>query len=147
MADAACVCLVFLMAVTFFDVVGRYFFNSPLTFSVELIELGMGLLVMLGIALTTLNGGHITVDLLKGAVPGSVNAVLARIASLTAVVSLGLMAYWLWDRAAHFLDDGLATQILFLPVFPFVFVMAFAAAVAALVAVYQLYKPPDDPEG
>jgi TRAP-type C4-dicarboxylate transport system permease small subunit len=65
LAGFACVVLVGVMMITFVDVVGRYFFNAPITFAVELIQLGVGLLVLFGLALTTLERGHIAVDILE----------------------------------------------------------------------------------
>jgi TRAP-type C4-dicarboxylate transport system permease small subunit len=139
MAGAACICLVFLMLVTFVDVVGRYF-NAPLTFAVELTELGMGLLVFFGLAMVTMNRGHIGVDLVESVAPDQINALLKRIASLAGVLFIGLMAWRLADRASNFMSDGLATQTLFLPVYPVVFLMAAAAGIATLVALVQLVK-------
>lgn len=129
------------MLITFFDVMGRYFFNAPLTYSVELIELGMGLTVFFGLAMTTLNRGHITVDLISGAMPTRVQYFLVALSSATGVIFIGLMAWRLWDRAIKFMSDGLATQVLFLPVHPVVFVMAVAAGFTTLIAVYRLVKP------
>jgi len=141
MAAIACVCLVFLMVVTFLDVTGRYLFDAPLTFAVELIELSMGLLVSLGLAITTLNRGHIAVDLLSNAVGSTGRQLLARLSAIVGAIVFGLMAWRLWDRAANFKDDGLATQVLFLPVYPVVMVMSVAALVAALVAAWLVFAP------
>ena len=139
MAAIACVCLVFLMVVSFLDVAGRYLFDAPLTFAVELIELSMGLLVSLGLAITTLNRGHIAVDLLSNAVGSSGKQLLARLSALVGAIVFGLMAWRLWDRASNFKDDGLATQVLFMPVYPVVMVMSVASFVAALVAFWLVF--------
>lgn len=139
MAAIACLCLVFLMVVTFLDVAGRYLFDAPLTFAVELIELSMGLLVSLGLAVTTLNRGHIAVDLLSNAVGSIGKQLLARLTALVGAVVFGLMAWRLWDRATNFKEDGLATQVLFMPVYPVVMVMSVAALVAALVALWLVF--------
>lgn len=141
LAAIACMALVFIMAVTFVDVVGRFVFNAPLTFAVELVRLGMGLLVLFGLAITTLNRGHISVDLIEGLVSGFGRRILASIAALSALVFITLVAWRLWDRGFQFLQDGLATQVLFLPVYPVVLLMAAAAAVAALIALLQVVRP------
>ena len=144
LAGFACIVLLGVMAVTFVDVVGRYFFNSPITFAVELIQLGMGLLVLFGLAITTLQRGHIAVDIIENLVPESVAKLFAAIAALSGLAFIGLIAWRLWDRAFKFMGDGLATDVLFLPVWPVVLLMAFAASVAALVALVQLIKPSTD---
>ena len=138
----ASIALVFIMVVTFVDVVGRFFFNAPLTFAVELVQLGMGLLVMFGLATTTLKRGHISVDLIEGVMRGNVaRALLAMIAAVCGLAFIALMAWRLWDRGLNFMSDGLATQVLFLPVYPVVLLMAAAAAIAAVIAALQIFKP------
>ncbi len=141
LAGFACVILVLVMLTTFADVVGRYFFNAPVTFAVELIQLGMGLLVLFGLAITTLERGHIEVDLVETLVPDIIRRLFAMIAALCGVIFIGLIAWRLWDRGMNFLGDGLATDVLFLPVWPVALLMAFAAGVAALVAIAQIFMP------
>ena len=141
LAGFACFVLLAVMAITFVDVLGRYFFNAPITFAVELIQLGMGLLVLFGLAITTLQRGHIAVDLVENLVPESIGKLLAAIAALYGLAFIGLIAWRLWDRAFKFMDDGLATDILFLPVWPVVLLMALAAGVAAVVAFIQVVSP------
>tara|TARA_R110000751_G_scaffold107645_11_gene204137 strand:+ start:13948 stop:14484 length:537 start_codon:yes stop_codon:yes gene_type:complete len=141
LAGFACLSLLFVMIVTFIDVIGRYFFNSPLTFGVELIQLAMGLIVLFGMAITTLERRHIAVDLLENLLPTGGKKLLACVAAVFCFIFIGLIAWRLWDRGINFLNDGLATDVLFLPVWPIVLLMAFAAAVAALVAFKHIFKP------
>lgn len=141
MAFIASMALVFLMVITFVDVVGRFFFNAPLTFAVEVIELGMGILVFFGMAITTLRGGHITVDLLSTAVSAPFRRALTMLSSITAILFFGVVTWRLFDRADNFMDDGLFTQLLSIPVYPVVFAMCFAAGVSTLVAVYIVLHP------
>ncbi len=140
-AGLACLALLGIMAITFVDVVGRYFFNAPITFAVELIQLGMGLLVLFGLATTTLQRGHIAVDIIENLVPESIAKLFAAIAALCGLTFIGLLAWRLWDRSFKFMDDGLATDVLFLPVWPVVVLMSVAASLAAIVAFLQVLKP------
>ncbi|MCP4071706.1 MAG: TRAP transporter small permease [Hyphomicrobiales bacterium] len=141
MAGAASVFLLGLMLITFADVVGRYFFDAPLVFTVEIVELGMGLMIFFGLALTTLQRGHIAVDLITGITPKNLHVLLVSFATLVTVIFMGLVTWRLWDRAENFWSDGLATQILFLPVAPVVFLMAIAGGVTTVFAVYLLFHP------
>jgi len=140
-AGFACLALLAIMAITFVDVVGRYFFNAPMTFAVELIQLGMGLLVLFGLAVTTLQRGHIAVDIIESLVSKATAKALAAIAALCGLVFIGLVAWRLWDRSFKFMDDGLATDVLFLPVWPVVMLMAIGASLAAIVACLQVLRP------
>ncbi len=141
LAVFASLILLLVMMITFVDVVGRYFFDSPVNFAVELIQLGMGLLVLFGLAITTLERGHIAVDLVESVASRSVKRLLAKFAALCGLVFIALIAWRLWDRGVKFLGDGLATDILFLPVWPVVLLMSVAAGAATLVALYQIVKP------
>ena len=99
------------------------------------------MMIFFGLAITTLNRGHIAVDLITGVVPAFVRIWLASFATLITVVFIGLMTWRLWDRATNFWSDGLVTQILFLPIAPVVFIMAIAGAVTTLFALYLLLHP------
>ena len=140
-------CLIVLMLLIFVDVIGRYFFNSPMTFSVELVELMMGLLVCFGLATTALHGGHVSVDLVGGMAPAVVNWIFARLAALAGVIFLAIMAWKLWERAAVAQADGLVTPILFLPVYPVIYLMSLGSLAALLVCTLSLFVDLDRQTG
>ena len=48
--------------VTFGDVIARYFFNAPFTFTVEVTEMAMALIVYFGVGLVTHDNAHISAD-------------------------------------------------------------------------------------
>ena len=116
--------LAFVALVTFCDVVARYFFNRPFSFTVEGTELMMGLIVFLGVGLTTHQDGHISVDIVTLRLPDRIRALLSLITNLLAFGFLLLMVWRIWQRAAVLLDKGDTTQILLLVVWPFAFLMA-----------------------
>lgn len=146
LASLACLALIFVTVLQFLDVVGRYFFNSPLTFAVELVQLGMGVLVLCGLAITTMERGHIAVDLIDTLVSGRIRKVLAAIAAICGFVFISLMAWRLTNRGMNFFSDGLVTDILSVPVWPVVLLMAAATACAALVAFVGIFSSrPADP--
>lgn len=137
--------LVFLMCLTFADVVGRYFLNAPITFTVELTELMMGLVVMLGVAWVTLNDGHISVDIVTRSLRPGLRRATDFIARLCAV---GFFAVVTWQLFAQFqlvLADGLFTQVLGAKVYPFVLIMALAAGFTSLVAAWRMFNRPRGP--
>ncbi|MBX2838159.1 MAG: TRAP transporter small permease [Gammaproteobacteria bacterium] len=138
LAYLACICLILLMLVTFIDVIGRYFFNRPMTFAVELVELLMGLVFFFGLGYATLRKSHVNVDILLGVLPSFVKFILQRLAALIAAVIVALMAWRLTIKAIGFAESGLATSVLFMPVAPFVFLMCVGAIFATIVAIQQL---------
>ena len=130
----AAVCLLALMALTFADVVGREFFNKPLTFSVELTKLAMGLIVCLAFGTTTYSARHISVDLIQAFVGKRVFGLLLRLSALLLAVFFSVLAWGLLGKANQFSGDGLATQVLFLPIAPVVYGMSLACLAAAVIA-------------
>ncbi len=138
LAAVAAAILVLMMTLTFCDVVGRYFLNAPVSFTIELTQLFMGLIVFLGLALTTLRRGHVTVDVIVALLPPAARRVCDVIASLCTLGLFGLLTWLLIDRAATNLADGLYTQLLYLPVFPFALAMALGAGAACLIALWNL---------
>jgi len=124
LARIGCFILALTAAVTFCDVIARYMFNRPFSFTVEGTELMMGLIVFLGVGLTTHEDGHISVDIVTLRLSDWMRALVVLITNLLAFGFLALMVWRVWLRAAVLLDKGDTTQILLLPVWPFAFVMA-----------------------
>ena len=128
MAYLAGTVLAFMMMLTFFDVIGRSFFNSPIIGSVEILTLSMGLLIYLGIGQTTIRGNHIRVDVLTGLLPRKIQHYLDVIAH---ILSLLLSALLFWRLCVLAIEQTLelnTTQNLGLPVW----------LVAILMAVFSL---------
>ena len=58
-----------LMAITCADVIGRYFFGTPVYGAFEMTEMLLAALIFVGLPLVTLRNEHITVDLLDPVAP------------------------------------------------------------------------------
>ena len=96
----------------------------------------MGLTVCLAFGTTTVSGRHISVDLIQGFVGKRVYGLMLRLSSVLLTIFFGVLAWGLLGKARQFAGDGLATQVLFLPVAPVVYAMSLAClAVAAIAAV------------
>jgi TRAP-type C4-dicarboxylate transport system permease small subunit len=124
LARLACFVLALVAVVTFCDVIARYFFNRPFSFTVEGTELMMGLIVFLGVGLTTHENGHISVDIVTLRLSEWMRAVFGVTTNLLALGFLLLMVWRVWLRAAVLFEKGDTTQILLVPVWPVAFVMA-----------------------
>lgn len=134
--------LILVMLIMFIDVIGRYFLNAPLTYSVELVELAMGLFVMFGMAQCTLHRGHISVDLLSERIVGRMlDRLFNIIAAVAGAIFMGLIAWRLLMHAIRVYEDGIFTQVLEFPSYPVVFLMFAAGVVSALVALALVIWP------
>jgi TRAP-type C4-dicarboxylate transport system permease small subunit len=116
--------LAVLAVLTFLDVVGRYFFNSPFTFTVEFTELAMGLIVYLAVGLTTHNNEHISVDVVTLRLRERMRALLEFITGILALGFLVLMIWRVWLQADLLLTKGDTTPVKGWPIWPVAFVMA-----------------------
>jgi TRAP-type C4-dicarboxylate transport system permease small subunit len=113
-----------MMYITFFDVVGRFVFNRPITGSVEVIALLMGLLIYMGVGLVTFEGNHIRVDILTQILPTRLRAALDLISHLLSL-GIALVICWrLWVLALDQTAEFNETQVLGLPVWAAALVMA-----------------------
>ena len=120
--------LAFMMLLTFFDVIGRSLFNSPIIGSVEILTLAMGLLIYLGIGQTTIRGNHIRVDVLTGLLPKTIQHYLDVIVHILGLL-VSILIFWrLCVLAFEQTAELNTTQNLGLPVW----------LIAVLMAVFSL---------
>jgi len=89
-------CLLFIMIIIagFMQVFWRYALNNPLTWSDELCRYGMIWLTFIGAGLGVKRYSHITIDILKGYLPESVNAKIERLNSLFILVFSLVIIYF-----------------------------------------------------
>ena len=124
LARAGAVGLAIIMILTFFDVVGRYLFNAPIIGAVDVIELMMGMMIYLGVGLTTYSRGHIRVDLVIDRMRGRLRALCDVLTLGISIVVVALICWQLWARAELSFDKGDLTQIWEWHIWPVAYVMA-----------------------
>ena len=113
-----------MMVLTFFDVIGRYFFNAPIIGSVEIISLMMGLVVFLGLGLATFEDGHIRVDIVTQLLPRKARLLMDVFAHFLSLGIAGLMSWRLTMVALDQTAEMNETQVLALPIWAVALVMA-----------------------
>ncbi len=129
-AMALVMILVVLMVVV--DVTLRRAFNNPLGFSYELMGFGLVFVVWGSILYSTGRERHISVDVLVARFPERVRNFLRR--AFDVVSSLVLLAIG-WQSIVYALQQQrmhAESQILDIPIYPFIFVVAFGAIWAGL---------------
>ena len=144
-ANLAAIVLLMLVLITCIDVIGRYFFNSPLTGTVELVEICMGAITFFSFPIMFMRHDHIIVDL----IPYFRRGYLGWITSLVILAVTFVVALKLGDRvfdyAVRAFEDGDVTEYLTIPRYPVVgFVSAAiftAAAISLLRFLILLTKP------
>ncbi len=139
-------------ALTFVDVVGRYFFNAPIPGTFEIVGLILGVAVMGAFPAVTFHERHITVDLFDRFIRGR----LRRLRRRVVLVGTGLVAAFMGERLiAAALDEwnsDFVTENLGITRAPLLVVMGalcFATAVGTLLVLRDRGRsgsPADGPE-
>lgn len=136
LGSVAAVILFAMMLVTAVDVIGRYFFNSPLQGSYELTQLLMLSLVFAALPSVTRRTEHITVGLFENAFTGWMRNARDAVITLTVVVCSAYLAWRLYVLAGRFGAFGDTTATSRIPIAPFAYGGALSmilCAVASLV--------------
>jgi TRAP-type C4-dicarboxylate transport system permease small subunit len=127
LARIASAALAIIAVVTFVDVVGRYFFNAPFAFTVELTQLAMAVVVYFGVGLVTHEDAHINADVVTLRLPPRGRALFALVMNLLAAAFLVLVVWRLWVQADFLRGKGDTTMVWTVPLWPFAFAVAFGS--------------------
>jgi TRAP-type C4-dicarboxylate transport system permease small subunit len=138
---AAAVLLFGLMALTTADVIGRYILNWPLRGAFEVTELLLLTLIFAGLPLASRADEHVTLDFIDLTLSERGRLLLRRLIDLVCgVIILGL-AWRVWIKAGKIAGYGDTTEVLRLPVGPFVYFMAAMVAVTGIVHLGKVIFP------
>lgn len=141
---AAGVLLLAMMLLTFADVLGRYLFNAPIRGAFELTELALLALVFAGLPLVSTADEHVTMDFVDKLLPPAARTLLKRLVHLVCAAAILGLGWLVWLKAGKVAEYGDTTDVLRVPVAPFVWFMAAAVWATGLV---HVYKGLFDPEG
>ena len=111
----AALSLVLMMVITFIDVFGRYFFNTPITGATELIEILLALMVFMAFPLVSWDEEHISVDLFDNYFPKSCINIRQAVINLVCSVALILVAMTNWKLAGRSLEYEEVSEVLEIP--------------------------------
>ena len=125
--------LLLMMVLTVLNVFLRYFLKAPIQGAYEITEFTMIVVVFLALAYTMVQKGHVGVDLLVTRLSPK-----ARNIACCAISVLGLGVFFLitWQSIVFAREQwirGVTSAVLFIPVFPFILLVAFGSALLCLV--------------
>jgi TRAP-type C4-dicarboxylate transport system permease small subunit len=138
---AAAVLLFGLMALTTADVIGRYVFNWPLRGAFEITELLLLTLIFAGLPLASRADEHVTLDFIDMTLGAKGRLVLRRLIDLICGVIILALAWRVWIKAGKIAAYADTTEVLRLPVGPFVYFMAAMVAVTGVVHLGKVIFP------
>src|SRR5262245_59135927 len=138
---SAAVLLFGLMMLTTADVIGRYIFNWPLRGAFEITELLLLTLIFAGLPLASRADEHVTLDFIDMILTARGRLLLRRIVDFFCGLLILGLAYRVWIKAGKIAGYGDTTEVLRIPVGPFVYFMAIMVAVTGIVHLTKVVYP------
>ena len=138
---AASALLFCMMVLTFFDVVGRYLLNKPIRGGFEVTELLLLVLIFAGLPLVSHADEHVTMDFIDRILPDWLAALWVRAMHAICVAIMAFLTWQVWLKAGKIAAYGDTTDVLRIPVTPFVYFMTAMMALTAVVHVFKIFSP------
>ena len=133
-----------IMALTFFDVIGRKLASRSIPGSFEVTELLMVVVIFAALPLVSQRGEHVMFDSFDAVTPAWVLTIQKAVVSgLCGIAMLGL-GWLMWNTGNQFVESGETTAQLKLLKAPFVYGMGVMCALTGLVHLGQVFKPAAD---
>ena len=132
--------LAIMMLVTTVDVLSRFFFNAPITGSIEITGFLLVLTILLGIPYAAAKREHITIDIVISKFPDRMRLKLTSITLFIAIVLFGVVVWRSVDYAFLMHRMHRVTAVLRMPISPFVLVVAFGFALTGFVLLINLLQ-------
>ena len=133
-----------IMALTFFDVLGRKFASHSITGSLELTELLMVVVIFAALPLVSRRGEHVEFDSLDPYLPAWLRRAQSVLVHLFCGGLLLGLAWLMWRTGGQFASNGETTAQLHLSKAPFIYGMAVLCGLTGLVHLAQVREPPPE---
>lgn len=131
-----------IMALTFFDVLGRKLADNSIPGSLELTELLMVVVIFGALPLVSQRGEHVVFDSLDSYLPQAILRLQAAAVHLLCAGVLLLLAWLMFKTGAQFWETGETTAQLKILKAPFIHGMGLLCGVTGLVHLALIVKPP-----
>jgi TRAP-type C4-dicarboxylate transport system permease small subunit len=138
---AASALLFGMMVLTFFDVVGRYLLNRPIRGAFEITELGLLILIFAGLPLVSHADEHVTMDFIDRILPDRMRRAWIRAMHLICAAIMFFLAWQVWLKANRIAGYADTTDVLRVPIGPFVYFMALMIGLTGVVHIFKMIVP------
>ena len=135
--------MVFLVVV---DVSMRRFFNSPLSFSYELTNIMLVLVVLPSVFYVTGTDKHISINIVTSRLPHGVQVIITNATNFISVVLFGLIGWRPCIQGLHIRDIDSVTGMLHIPLYPFHFFVAFCSFLTSVAFLVKMIVRAKDKE-
>lgn len=107
LAGAALVLAVILYV---FEVIARYLFDAPTTWSGEAVQYALAILIFCALPDVTRRSAHVAIDIVPEALPDNARDILAGFNSLVAALATGVAAWIVAGESLRQFEKGLMTN-------------------------------------
>ena len=138
---AASFLLLGMTALTFADVVARYLFNRPIRGGFEVTELLLLVLIFAGLPLVSHADEHVTMDFIDRLLAPRAMGVLTRVVHAVVAAIFLFLSWQVFLKAQRISRYGDTTDVLLVPIGPFVYFMAAMVLLTGLVHAFKVFLP------
>src|SRR3954471_8162700 len=138
---AASILLFCLMALTFADVVARYLLNRPIRGAFEITELGLLVLIFAGLPLVSHADQHVTMDFIDRMLPQRLARAWVQLMHAICAAIMFFLAWQVWIKADRIASYADTTDVLRIPIGPFVYFMAVMIGLTGIVHLHKMFAP------
>ena len=135
----AATALILMMFLTAADVAGRFFFNSPISGAMELVEYLMAIIVPFSVAYCALKKSHVAVDLIVDHFPKSLQRICHFFVTIPAIGFILLISWQNYLSIFETYDSKMTSAVLLIPAYPFIIPIVIGTFVFAAIMVVQLF--------
>ena len=139
-AIASGLILFFLAILTFCDVFGRRFLNSPVAGTIEIVEFGIALVAFLAMPRAFFLNAHVSADFIKNISNTKFQNFIIILRFILMLVIMSFVAYGTTGEAFAFLNNNRVTIDLELSFYPFYFASAIAMWLSVLAIILWFTK-------
>ncbi len=139
-AIASGLILFFLAILTFCDVFGRRFLNSPVAGTIEIVEFGIALVAFLAMPRAFFLNAHVSADFIKNITNTKLQNFITIFRFILMLVIMCFVAYGTTREAFAFLNNNRVTIDLELSFYPFYFASAIAMWLSVLAIILWFMK-------
>ena len=132
--------LFFMMALTFVDVILRYWFDAPIPGGFEVTELLLASLIYCGLPLVTIRREHVSVDLFDQFIPAALHRVRDLAVQVVCTICITTLAWLMWRKARESQGYGDITSVLEIELAPVFFLGALMFVLTAVVFLVLLKR-------
>ena len=132
--------LLSLSVLTFCDVFGRRFLNSPVTGTIELVEIGMALVAFLAMPRAFFLNANVSADFINNLNLGKFKSYLVILKFVLMLSIMSLMAYATTVTSYKFMNNQRVTLDLELYFYPFYFISAIGMWLSVIAIIFWFIK-------